>query len=91
MLIEIDTGKSRTTINRSVVEDLGLEETPAGAVVGKIQLGPRTFTVSSAKVVDTSGISRGLPMPISFGLGSDILSEFVFTVDYDLGRLWIER
>lgn len=91
VLVEIDTGKSRTTVDRSLVQDLGLEETSDGAVVGEIQLGPRIFTVSSARVVDTSGISRGLPMSISLGLGSDVLSEFVFTVDYESGRFWIEQ
>ncbi len=90
VLIEIDTGKSRTTIDRGLVELLAEGETSEGARVGTVELGPRTWLVESARVVDTSGISKGLPIPISLGIGSDLLSEFVFTVDYSSGQLWIE-
>jgi len=90
VLIEIDTGKSRTTIDRKLVRTLGLEVGPNGIRVGRIDLGPRSWIVSRARIVDTSGISKVLPMPISLGIGSDILAGFVFTVDYGAGRLWVE-
>lgn len=90
VLVEIDTGKSRTTVDRRLVDLLAMDETPGGAQVGVVELGPRTWTVDRARVVDTSGISRGLPEPISLGIGSDLLAGFVFTVDYRAGRLWIE-
>ena len=90
VLIEIDTGKSRTTIDRELVGVLDLERTPDGVRIGRIELGPREPSVSSARIVDTSGISEGLPMPISLGIGSDILAGFVFTVDYGARRLWIQ-
>lgn len=90
VLIEIDTGKSRTTVDRGLVELLALNATSDGVRVGTIELGPRTWLVEAARVVDTSGISKGLPMPISLGIGSDLLDDFVFTVDYSTGRLWIE-
>jgi hypothetical protein len=90
VVIEIDTGKSRTTVDRGLVRRLELEEGPKGARIGTVELGPRSKEVSWARVVDTSGISHGLPSPISLGLGSDTLSQFVWTVDYKQGRLWIE-
>ena len=90
VLIEIDTGKSRTAIDRSFVRRLALEESPRGARVGTVKVGPRSTEVSWARIVDTSGISRELVRPISLGLGSDTLSRFVWTVDYKQGRLWIE-
>ena len=90
VLVEIDTGKSRSTIDRALVSLLALAETSAGVRVGKVELGPRSWTVEAARVVDTSGISEGLPVPISFGIGSDLLAGFVFTVDYGTSRLWIE-
>jgi hypothetical protein len=89
VLIEVDTGKSRTTIDRRLVGRLGLEAGPDGVSIGTVQLGPLTWTVDAARVVDTSGTSDGLPMPISIGLGSDLLAEFVFTVDYSNNRFWI--
>jgi hypothetical protein len=29
-------------------------------------------------------------MPISVGIGSDLLADFVFTVNYTTHRIWIE-
>lgn len=91
VLIEIDTGKSRTTIDRSLVEELDLGRSSSGVTVGEVRLGPRTLSISSAKVVSTSGISGGLPMPISLGIGSDKLADFLFTVDFEWDQLWIEQ
>ena len=90
VLVEIDTGKSRTTVDRRLVADLELEETPRGANVGEVELGSRSFNLGPARVVDTSGIGEGLPLPISLGVGSDTLAQFVFTVDYRTGVLWIQ-
>ena len=90
VLIELDTGKSRTTVDAELVESLTLERTSTGADVGLVEFGPRSATVSSARVVQTAGISEGLPLPISLGIGSDILSGFLFTVDYASGQIWIE-
>jgi len=91
VIIEIDTGKSRTTIDRNLVELLGLEDTGSGVRLGRVELGPRGWSVPSARVVDTSGVSEGLPTKISLGVGSDVLSGFVLTVDYASGLFWIEQ
>lgn len=90
VLIEIDTGKSRTTVDRALVEDLGLEEHDRGVDLGSVSMGSRSFRIASARIVSTAGISAGLPIPISIGIGSDVLSEFVFTVDYEAGEFWLE-
>jgi hypothetical protein len=34
-------------------------------------------------------INPELEDPILVGVGSDVLSQFVWTVDYDAGTLWI--
>lgn len=38
--------------------------------------------VTSAKMVSFRGISGDLPEPILLGMGSDILSQVVLSVDY---------
>jgi len=45
--------------------------------------------VPNAKEVDQTAIDPALPEPILAGVGSDILSRFVWTVDYETGVLWI--
>jgi len=89
-LIEIDTGKSRTTIDHLLAEALSLDQTENGVRVDQVGVGPRHWRVSSARVVDTSGISEGLPRRVSLGIGSDTLDDFVFTVDYAAGLFWME-
>ena len=91
VIVELDTGKSRTTVDRRLVEDLDLEVTEQGAVLGAIDVGPWRFDVASARVVDTSGISRGLPARIMIGVGSDLLQRFVWTVDYAAGRVYVSN
>lgn len=91
VLVEIDTGKSRTTVDRELAAELELEPLPRGVRVGALQLGPRSFTVGSGRIVNTSAISEGLSAPISLGVGSDLLAQFVFTVDYRAGLLWIQE
>jgi len=89
VLVEIDTGKSRTTIDRSLVEALRLPVTERGAEVGNVRLGSWSWTVGSARVVDTAGISKGLPTRIALGIGSDVLRNFVLSVDYRSSQLWL--
>lgn len=85
-LIQIDTGKSRTTIDETLIALAGLREnnTPflRGYRVDRIELGGRTFSVPCAKVASFRGISEGYPEPILIGVGADVLSRIVLTVDY---------
>ncbi len=82
VFIQVDTGKSRTVVDPKLVAELGLPEVPGGRLVTNLQLGSFEFSVPSAKVVSLRGISRGLDQPILVGVGSDILSQVVWTLDY---------
>ena len=89
VLLELDTGKSRTVINPALATDLALKRGPRGVAIGNLRIGDLLFEVPSAKEVDQTAIDPALPEPILAGVGSDILSRFVWTVDYEAGRLWI--
>ena len=71
------------------------------ADVHSIDVGEFGFPYLTARIGDTplplafdtgknrAGIDPDLPEPILVGVGSDILSRFVWTVDYEAGVLWI--
>lgn len=89
VLIELDTGKSRSVINPDLASELSLRGDSHGVAIDSLCIGDLSFQVPSAKEVDQTGIDPSLPEPILAGIGSDILSRFVWTVDYDAGVLWI--
>ena len=89
VLIEVDTGKSRTVINPTLAKELSLERNSRGVAIENLRIGDLRFSVPSAKEVDQSAIDRDLPEPILAGVGSDLLSRFTWTVDYDRSVLWI--
>ena len=89
VLIELDSGKSRTVINPALSSELALKRGSHGVAINSLRIGDLSFEVRSAKEVDQTGIDPSLPEPILAGVGSDILSRFVWTVDYDAGVLWI--
>lgn len=93
-LFQIDTGKSRTTIDAGLIALAGLKEnnTPflEGYRLDRVLLGGKEFTVECAKVADFKAISEGYPKPILVGIGADILSRIVLTVDYPRRRVLIE-
>jgi hypothetical protein len=85
-MIQIDSGKSRTTIDRRLVDMLHLVRSDTlflqGYRVEGIRIGDTGFDVPCAKVADFRGISQGYPLPILVGLGYDFLSNVTLTVDY---------
>jgi len=91
ILIELDTGKSRTVVDpvwaRSVGLTVGQTDTVA---IGEVELGDAVFHVRDAKPVGLGGIDPDLPAPLVMSLGSDSLSRFILTVDYAQGvaLLW---
>jgi len=89
VLIELDTGKSRTVINPALTSELGLKRNPRGVSIENLRIGDLSFEVPSAKEVDQTGIDPTLEEPILLGMGSDLLSRFVWTVDYEKSVLWI--
>lgn len=88
-LFQIDTGKSRTTIDEDLIGPARLKKNNTlflqGYQVDLITLGKKGFFVECAKVANFKAISEGYPGPILMGIGADILSQIVLTVDY-LGK-----
>ncbi len=82
VLIQLDTGKSRTVVDEKLIEFLNLQSNERGYEIQSLKLGSFEFSITNARKGNFSGISRGYPEPIMLGLGSDIISQFVFTVDY---------
>ncbi len=91
VLIEIDTGKSRTAIDPALVNLLHLPKKADGYRIGEIRLGSTKFTVAAAKELSFQGLSRQLPEPIMLGIGSDVLSKVVLTVGYPRQAVLIRR
>ena len=95
VFVQIDTGKSRTCVDPALARALSLsrrnEGRNQGYAVDGIQLGRMSFDVPNAKAVSFVGISAGLPKPIEVAIGSDILSQVIFTVDYPNNRVILGR
>ena len=89
VLIEFDTGASRTNIDPRLVQELGLPQTADGVRIDSLALGPLVFTVPSAKVNSKAGIDPTLTPPLLLAVGSDILSQLIVTVDYGGGRMFL--
>ena len=93
-LLQIDTGKSRTTIDADLIALAGLKENNGpflkGYKLDRVLLGGKEFTVECAKVADFKAISEGYPKSILVGIGADILSRIVLTVDYPRRKVRIE-
>jgi len=81
-LIQIDTGKSRTCVDTLLITSLSLPPAKNGYEIREIKIGSYSFPVSSAKEVNFKDIGEGLPQPILLGIGSDIVSQLVLSVDY---------
>ncbi|MTI60319.1 MAG: hypothetical protein FH762_10195 [Firmicutes bacterium] len=90
-LIQIDTGKSRSCVDEKLIKNLKLPSSQDGYELNNVEIGPYNFKIKNAKKTSFSGISKGYPKPIMLGLGSDILSEIVFTIDYSNKRIIINK
>ncbi|MGD2135628.1 MAG: retropepsin-like aspartic protease [Gemmatimonadales bacterium] len=91
VLIELDTGKSRTVVDPSWAASVDLDVAGRDTVaVGDIQVGEARFHVTNAKPVSLQAVDPSLPAPLGLSLGSDTLARFVVTVDYGTGvvLLW---
>ncbi|MCP4662671.1 MAG: hypothetical protein GY856_45330 [bacterium] len=82
VLVELDTGKSRCVVDPELAKSLHLPEARNGYRFDEIRLGPFTFSVPSAKESNLRGISEGLSRPVLVGVGIDLLSQLLFSVDY---------
>lgn len=91
VFIQVDTGKSRTCVASALAAELRLPKVKYGYQINEIRLGSLLFRVPSAREERSfAGISQGLPEPILLGIGSDILAQTVFTVDYPGQRFLIQ-
>ena len=89
VLVEFDTGASRTNIDPQLARELALPVVESGVRIDSLKIGPLAFAVPSAKVVPKSGIDRTLAQPILLAVGSDIIGQMILTVDYARGRLLV--
>jgi hypothetical protein len=89
VLMEFDTGASRTNIDAQLARELALPEAPNGVRIDTLGIGPLVFAVPSAKVDSKSGIDPTLTPPLLLSVGSDILSQIILTVDYARGQLLV--
>ena len=87
VLIEFDTGASRTNIDPRLVEELDLPPAGNGVRIDSLAIGPFVFHVPSARVNPKAGIDAALRPPIQLAVGSDILGQLLLTVDYTRGEL----
>ncbi len=87
VLIQIDTGKSRTCVDIALVRELALPRTPDGWTIAEIKIGTWTCSVKSARADDFSALGKGLPSPILLGIGSDVLPQVLMTMDLRTNRL----
>ncbi|HHT47795.1 MAG TPA: hypothetical protein GXZ98_00680 [Firmicutes bacterium] len=82
VLIQLDTGCSRTCVDEKVITKFNLPANTWGYEIKDVRLGSFQFRIKNAKKVSFAGISEGYPGPIMLCLGSDTISKVVFTVDY---------
>lgn len=89
ILLEFDTGASRTVIDPALARDLGLERTADGVRIDSLAVGSLVFAVPSAKESVQSDIDPTLTPPIQISVGTNVLSQLLLTVDYAGGQMLI--
>lgn len=82
VLIQLDTGCSRTCVDEKLITKFNLPANAWGYEIKDVRLGSFQFRIKNAKKVSFAGINEGYPGPIMLCLGSDTISKVVFTVDY---------
>jgi hypothetical protein len=87
VLIEFDSGASRSNIDSALVQELFLPPAVNGVRIDSLAIGPLVFAVPSARVNPKAGIDPTLSPPIQLAVGSDILGQLILMVDYTRGQL----
>lgn len=90
VLAELDTGKSRTRVARSLARSLGLAADAAAWRLDGLRFGSRAFDLAAVE----EGTFRGapaLPAPVELAIGADVLGRTVVTVDYRRGMVLVHR
>lgn len=91
VLIQIDTGRTRTTIDPKLVNKLKLSRTNEGYIIDSILLGDYDFSVPNAKEADLSELDKDYSEPVLLCIGSDVISRMVLTIDYYTGQVIINK
>lgn len=90
-LIQINTGKSNTSIDSRLVNELNLTSTNQGYVIDSITLGNYEFSVPNASEINLKALDNGFDEPVLLCVGSDILSRVVITIDYKTNEVILNK
>jgi predicted aspartyl protease len=86
---EIDTGKSATVLAPNLIEASGEGD---GRIDLEFSLGPFPVQTRYARVgPGFEGLEEGLSSPLRLGVGTDILTGFLVTIDYQSKTLVLEK
>jgi hypothetical protein len=91
ILIELDTGKSRAVVDPEWAAEAGIDVRGDTVAVGTVRIGALSVEVNNAKPVSLGAIDSELPLPLALGLGSDVLSRYLMTVDYANGVILLRE
>lgn len=91
ILIELDTGKSRAVVDPEWAAEVGIDIRGDTVAVGSVRIGDLSVEIKNAKPVSLRAIDTELPLPLAVGLGSDVLSRYLMTVDYASGVILLRE
>lgn len=91
VLIQIDTGRTKTCIDARLADKLKLTKTDEGHVIDSILLGSYEFNVPNAEEVDLKALDKNFSEPVLISIGSDVISRMVLTVDYFKNQIIISK
>lgn len=90
VLLQLDTGKSRSTVDPELAARLGLRSTRQGILLQPLVVGSTSLRPDPGKPVRLAEIDPDLQPPIAVGVGSDALRHVILTVDPRAGCLLIQ-
>lgn len=92
LLAEVDTGKSKTVLDPGIDSIRSFEHGDRGLEIAGLRLGPFELTTRFGRMGrGFDSFSRGVEPRVLVGLGSDLLSRFLLTVDYPTRTIVFEE
>lgn len=91
VLIQIDTGRARTSIDSRLASKLKLNKTDEGYVIDSLEIGNYDFNIPNAQEMNLKELDENFPEPVLVSIGSDVISRVVLTVDYYTGQVIIGK
>jgi predicted aspartyl protease len=90
--VQVDTGKSKTVLDPRIESIRTFDRTDRGLEIRNLIVGPFELSTNFGKMGrGFDSFSRGMDRPALIGLGSDILSRFLLTVDYSTRTIILEE